>query len=75
LHAAGIDSRRALRSFSDGSTVVTAGGTSKGRCKRSHPIMGVMEHNTADMGLHFAIAAVALYFGFAGRRDGNDARG
>ena len=37
--------------------------------------MGVMEHNTADMGLHFAIAAVALYFGFAGRRDGNDARG
>ena len=33
------------------------------------PIMGVMEHNTADIGLHIVIAAVALYFGFAGSRD------
>jgi hypothetical protein len=30
------------------------------------PIMGLMEHNKADIGLHIAIAAVALYFGFAG---------
>lgn len=33
------------------------------------PIMGVMEHNTADIGLHILIAAVALYFGFMGGRD------
>ncbi|HSH39165.1 MAG TPA: DUF4383 domain-containing protein [Chthoniobacterales bacterium] len=38
------------------------------------PIMGVMEHNTADIGLHILIAAVALYFGFAGGRDTADAR-
>ena len=38
------------------------------------PIMGVMEHNTADIGLHIAIAAVALYFGFAGSRETTDAR-
>ena len=36
------------------------------------PIMGVMEHNTADIGLHLAIAAVALYFGFAGGREATD---
>ena len=36
--------------------------------------MGVMEHNTADIGLHIAIAAVALYFGFAGGRDPTHAR-
>ena len=33
------------------------------------PIMGVMEHNTADIGLHIVIAAVALYLGFARSRD------
>ena len=39
------------------------------------PIMGVMEHNMADIGLHLAIAAVALYFGFAGARETGEARG
>ena len=37
-------------------------------------ILGVMEHNVADIGLHIAIAAVALYFGFVGGRDVSDAR-
>ena len=31
------------------------------------PILGMMEHNVADIGLHLAIAAVALYLGFAAR--------
>ena len=31
------------------------------------PILGMMEHNVADIGLHIAIAAVALYLGFAAR--------
>ena len=31
------------------------------------PILGMMEHNVADIGLHIAIAAVALYFCFATR--------
>lgn len=34
------------------------------------PIMGIMEHNVADIGLHIAIAAVALYLGFMARNDG-----
>lgn len=32
-------------------------------------IMGVMEHNSADIGLHIVIAAAALYLGFAASRD------
>jgi hypothetical protein len=39
------------------------------------PIMGVMEHNTADIGLHIVIAAAALYLGFVGGRDTDGARG
>ena len=38
------------------------------------PIMGLMEHNMADIGLHIVIAAAALYLGFAGGRDTIDAR-
>ena len=40
-------------------------------------ILGVMEHNVADIGLHIAIAAVALYLGFMARNDGlvGDRRG
>jgi hypothetical protein len=34
------------------------------------PILGMMEHNVADIGLHIAIAAVALYLGFMARNDG-----
>jgi hypothetical protein len=33
------------------------------------PIMGVMEHNYADIGLHIAIAVVSLFLGFAAGRD------
>ena len=33
------------------------------------PILGMVEHNVADIGLHIAIAAVALYLGFAARDD------
>src|SRR3954454_15807434 len=33
------------------------------------PLLGMVEHNKADIGLHIAIAAVSLYFGFAGPRD------
>lgn len=29
------------------------------------PLLGIMAHNTADIVLHFLIAAIALYFGFA----------
>ena len=34
------------------------------------PILGMMEHNVADIGLHIAIAAVALYLSFMARNDG-----
>ena len=33
------------------------------------PILGMMEHNVADIGLHIAIAAVALYLGFMARNN------
>jgi hypothetical protein len=32
-------------------------------------IMGVMEHNMADIGLHIVIAVAALYLGFVGGRE------
>src|SRR5437763_7107738 len=35
----------------------------------NRPLMGMVEHNKADIGLHIAIAAVALFLGFAGSRD------
>ena len=35
----------------------------------NEPLMGMVEHNKADIGLHIAIAAVALFLGFSGRRD------
>jgi hypothetical protein len=31
------------------------------------PLMGMVEHNTADIFLHIAIAAVALYLGFGAK--------
>jgi hypothetical protein len=34
---------------------------------RDAPLFGTMAHNTADVVLHFLIAAVALYLGFAVR--------
>jgi hypothetical protein len=33
------------------------------------PLMGMVEHNKADIGLHIVIAAVALYLGFGAARD------
>lgn len=30
------------------------------------PLLGIVAHNTADMVLHFAVAAVALFVGFVG---------
>jgi hypothetical protein len=38
------------------------------------PLLGMVEHNKADIGLHILIAAVALYFGFAHRDDAVTAR-
>lgn len=35
----------------------------------NEPLMGMVEHNKADIGLHIAIAAVALFLGFAGKGD------
>jgi hypothetical protein len=35
----------------------------------NQPLIGMVEHNKADIGLHIAIAAVALFLGFAGSRD------
>ena len=35
----------------------------------NEPLMGMVEHNKADIGLHIAIAAVALFLGFVGNRD------
>ena len=35
----------------------------------NQPLLGMVEHNKADIGLHIAIAAVALFLGFAGNRD------
>lgn len=32
------------------------------------PLLGLMAHNTADVVLHFLIAAVALYLGFAAKK-------
>ena len=32
------------------------------------PLLGMVEHNKADIGLHIAIAAVALWLGFGARR-------
>jgi hypothetical protein len=34
------------------------------------PLMGMVEHNKADIGLHIAIAAVALFLGFVAKNDG-----
>jgi hypothetical protein len=33
------------------------------------PLMGMVEHNKADIWLHIAIAAVALFLGFSGKSD------
>jgi hypothetical protein len=33
------------------------------------PLMGMVEHNKADIGLHLVIAAVALYLGFGAARE------
>ena len=35
----------------------------------NQPLMGMVEHNKADIGLHIAIAVVALFLGFMGNRD------
>lgn len=35
----------------------------------NEPLMGMVEHNKADIGLHLAIAAVALFLGFTGKSD------
>ena len=35
----------------------------------NHPLIGMVEHNHADIWLHIAIAAVALFLGFTGNRD------
>jgi len=60
LHAAGIDSRRALRSFSDGSTVVTAGGTSKLRRERSQEEQQSPPKNYCTIiGIFFLIAGIS----------------
>jgi hypothetical protein len=39
----------------------------------NEPLMGMVEHNKADIGLHIAIAAVALFLGFSGNRDNTTA--
>jgi len=39
------------------------------------PLLGMVEHNKADIGLHIAIAAVALFLGFAGSRGVATTRG
>ena len=36
----------------------------------NNPLMGMVEHNKADIWLHVAIAAVALFLGFTGKSDG-----
>ena len=60
MHAAGIDSRRALRSFSDGSTVVTAGGTSKLRRERSQEEQQSPPKNYCNfIGIFFLIAGIS----------------
>jgi hypothetical protein len=38
------------------------------------PLLGMMAHNNMDIGLHIAISAAALYFGFAAGRNVSDAR-
>ena len=35
----------------------------------NNPLLGMVEHNKADIGLHLGIAAVALCLGFATSRD------
>lgn len=32
----------------------------------NEPLMGMVEHNKADIGLHIVIAAIALFLGFSG---------
>lgn len=34
-----------------------------------NPLLGMVEHNKADIWLHIAIAAVALFLGFTGKSD------
>jgi hypothetical protein len=36
----------------------------------NNPLMGMVEHNRADIWLHIAIAAVSLFLGFTGKSDG-----
>jgi hypothetical protein len=36
----------------------------------NNPLLGMVEHNHADIWLHIAIAAVALFLGFTGKSDG-----
>ena len=35
----------------------------------NNPLLGMVEHNHADIWLHIAIAAVSLFLGFSGNRD------
>lgn len=35
----------------------------------NQPLVGMVEHNHADIWLHIAIAAVALFLGFSGKSD------
>ena len=35
----------------------------------NQPLIGMVEHNQADIGLHLVIAAVSLYLGFLGNGD------
>jgi hypothetical protein len=37
------------------------------------PLLGMVEHNQADIWLHIGIAAVSLFLGFTGNRDGSTA--
>jgi hypothetical protein len=36
----------------------------------NNPLVGMVEHNQADIWLHIAIAAVSLFLGFTGKSDG-----
>lgn len=68
---AGRTSEHAARKFFQIFGVVYALVTLLGLFYLDRPLLGIMAHNTADVVLHAAIAAVSLYFGFVvGERRG-----
>jgi hypothetical protein len=67
--AAGAASEHAARMFFRIFGVVYALVAVLGMIQGDQPLLGIVAHNTADMWLHVAIAAFALYCGFAHRRD------